>query len=330
METTSILCDLCGHGDFENIATRGRDGDPLATHICTKCGLVAHASIPSEQELQEYYSETYRLDYNGESRPSTRRVMRAWVNGERIRRQVGPLLPAGCRVIEIGAGIGCTVKVFERAGFQSEGIDPGGEFLNFSHSSLNANVRVGNLYDLPDCHSYDAVLLVHVIEHFRSPRKAIAKIAGLLKPGGMLYVECPNFQAPFARRDQLFHVAHIHNFVPASLSMLAESCGLKLYQRFGDDRDTNLQMLFQRSDDCRLQVDAQNYEGTLADLRRSDFLPYHFRWRYLTERIQKLCGYAREHLVSKRFVARLMAECQADATSDRAKQDSILGRRHAG
>ncbi len=330
MQAASVPCDLCGHGDFESIGEQSRDGDPLATRICTKCGLVSHANVPSEMELQEYYSETYRLDYNREARPSPRRVMRAWVNGERIQRQVGPLLPAGSRIIEIGAGIGCTVKVFEQAGFQSEGIDPGGEFLKFSRSNLNANVRVCDLYELPDCHSYDAVLLVHVIEHFRSPRTAFAKIAGLLKPGGMLYVECPNLQAPFARRDRLFHVAHIHNLVPASLSMLAESCGLKLHKRFGDEQDPNLQMLFQHSGDYRLQIDEENYKRTVADLHRSDFLPYHLRWRYLTERIQKLYCYAVEHLVSKRFVGRLIAECQVDATPEHTKQIPVPERRRTG
>jgi len=169
-----------------------------------------------------------------------------------------------------------------------------------------------------------------VIEHFRSPRAAIAKIAGLLKPGGMLYVECPNLQAPFARRDRLFHVAHIHNFVPTSLSMLAESCGLKLHKRFGDEQDSNLQMLFQRSNDRPLQIDEKNCERTIAGLRRSDFLPYHLRWRYLAERIQKLYSYAMEHLVSKRFVGRLIAECQAAATPERAEQASITERRRAG
>jgi 2-polyprenyl-3-methyl-5-hydroxy-6-metoxy-1,4-benzoquinol methylase len=307
--------------EFEIIGQRDRNGLPLETKLCRRCGLVAHRQLPTETELQQYYSTTYRLDYNGESTPSTRRVMRAWKNGERILRQVGPLLPKGGRVLEVGAGIGCTVKVFERAGFRAEGIDPGGEFLNYSRQRLNAQVQVGDLYDQPETHPFDAVLLVHVIEHLASPRKAMNKIAKLLKPGGLLYVECPNLEAPFARRDRLFHVAHIHNFIPATLEMLANSCGFAVEQRFGDQQDPNLQRLLRFTGDSQDVDGSRNYEHVLDALRRANWSPYHLRWRYLSARLQKLFGYANEHLRSRRFVAQRIAEC----ASSRLGQSAPIG-----
>lgn len=309
MKTDTAACDLCGRGSFQIIGREDRHGQPLATRICRHCGLVAHLNIPDEDELRLYYSETYRKNYHGESQPSSRRVMRAWTNGQRILRKVAPLIPTAGRVLEVGAGIGCTVKSFERAGFQAEGIDPGGEFARFAQKSLCADVKVCSLSDLPDGQSYDAVLLVHVIEHLASPRSAVRKLSRVLKPGGLLYIECPNLQAPFARRGRLFHVAHIHNFVPTTLRVLAESCGFRLQQRFSDDRDPNLQMLFQYTGEPRLIVPVNNYERTLADLRLSDWVPYHLRLRYLTERIQKLTGYAVEYIRAKSFVDRLISEC---------------------
>lgn len=316
-------CDLCQHVEFEIIGHRDRDGQPLETKLCKRCGLVAHRDLPTEVELQQYYATTYRLDYNGESTPSTRRVMRAWKNGERILRQIGPLLPKSGRVLEVGAGIGCTVKVFERAGFRSEGIDPGGEFLNYARQRLNAQVQVGDLYDLPETHQFDAVLLVHVIEHLASPRKALNKIATLLKPGGLLYVECPNLEAPFARRDRLFHVAHIHNFIPASLEMLANSCGFAVDQRFGDQQDPNLQRLLRYTGDPKEVDGSQNYERVLDSLRRANWGPYHLRWRYLSERLQKLFGYASEHLTSRQFVAQRIAECASSRLGQSAQLEPV-------
>jgi 2-polyprenyl-3-methyl-5-hydroxy-6-metoxy-1,4-benzoquinol methylase len=318
------LCDLCQFAEFEIIGHRDRDGQPLQTKLCKRCGLVAHRNLPTEEELQQYYATTYRLDYNGESTPSTRRVMRAWKNGERILRQIGPLLPKGGRVLEVGAGIGCTVKVFERAGFRAEGIDPGGEFLNYSRQRLNAQVEVGDLYDLPETHQFDAVLLVHVIEHLASPRKALNKIATLLKPGGLLYVECPNLEAPFARRDRLFHVAHIHNFIPASLEMLANSCGFEVDQRFGDQQDPNLQRLLRYTGECKQVDGSQNYGRVLEALRRANWGPYHLRWRYVSQRLQKLFGYVSEHLTSRRFVAQRIAECASSHLDQSAQLGSAL------
>ena len=317
MELTA--CDLCSGTDFEIVARKDRHGQALDTAICSCCGLVRHAYVPSEEELQQFYSTTYRADYNGESTPGPRRIMRAWNNGLRICSQVAPLLENDSRVLEIGAGIGCTVKVFERAGFAAEGIDPGGEFLKFSRDQLNANVQITNLYNLPQKQNYDAVLLVHVIEHLRSPREAFDYIAGLIKPGGMFYVECPNLQAPFARRSKLFHSAHIHNYVPSTLQMLGESCGFRLRKRFGDNQDPNLQMLFQHLGDKQLKVDTGNYQRTVQDLNQSNFLPYHARWRYLTDRVSKLASYASEHLQAKNFVKGLVAACSTDNAAPASK-----------
>ena len=88
--------------------------------VCTTCGLIAHANIPSEEELQAFYATDYRQDYHGEITPSNRRVMRAWKNGQRIERRLSAWTKPGHRVFEIGAGIGCTVKAFQRTGCLAE------------------------------------------------------------------------------------------------------------------------------------------------------------------------------------------------------------------
>ena len=112
-------CDLCSGSKFEIIANKDRHGESLETAMCASCGLVRHAHVPSEEELHEFYSTTYREDYNGERSPGPRRIMRAWNNGERICKQITPFLKGESRVLEVGAGIGCTVKVFDRAGFDA-------------------------------------------------------------------------------------------------------------------------------------------------------------------------------------------------------------------
>lgn len=303
-------CDLCNGTEFQQIGDRDRDGKPLATVMCSRCGLVRHAVVPTREELFEFYSDGYREAYNGERTPGARRVMRAWKNGQRICRQVSPLLEAESRLLEVGAGIGCTVKVFEEAGFQAEGIDPGGEFLNYSKNNLGTTVESKSLEDLPCEQQFDTVLLIHVIEHLPSPRASVERIARLIKPGGMFYVECPNLQAPFARRSRLFHTAHIHNFVPSTLQCLVESCGFRLRKMFGDDQDTNLQMLFQHTGEGQLRVDERNAARTLEDLNRANALTYHLRARYVSDRIKKVGSYANEHLNAKRFVAQLIEEYQ--------------------
>lgn len=309
-------CDFCERDAFELIATRDREGEPLDTVICTHCGLVAHQSIPTEEQLDAFYRVDYRQDYHGEIKPSARRVMRAWKNGERIYRQVAPHLGANTgRLMEIGAGIGCTVKVFEQHGWDACGVDPNIGFQTYSHDRLKARVSAGNLYDLSDDTAYDVVLLVHVIEHFRSPRLALERIHQLLKPDGMLYVECPNLAAPFAPRAKMFHFAHIHNFTPWTLEWLANHCGFQTIARFGDgDRDPNLQFLFQRKEDTAstpAPIDySSGYQRTMDAVNKHNMLTYHFRPSYLAKRIAKIMGYLNEHVHAKGHVSRIESSCR--------------------
>jgi SAM-dependent methyltransferase len=313
--STSKRCDLCDGRAFELVATLDRRGKPLNTVVCTKCGLVAHARIPSDAELDNYYATTYRQDYHGEYAPSDRRVLRAWKNGQRLQRQLSPYLDPSARVFEIGAGIGGNVKAFELAGYDASGIEPGVGFQQYSRDKLLAKVDCAPLFDLPREPKHDLVLLIHVIEHFNSPRKALEYIHSLLKPGGRLYVECPNLGAPFARRSRMFHFAHIHNFTPATLAMMAMRCGFHVERQFSTQGDPNLQMLLTRADVGRLVIDSTSVEQTKFALRRYNNLTYHARWAYVWPRICKVARYLGEHLTAKRQVTSLLAECKKQAAA---------------
>ena len=170
---TGRICELCGDRRYEIVGSRDRHGQPLDTAICMGCGLVAHLHIPSDAELKAYYTTQYRRQYHGEAAPSPRRVMRAWKNGQRILRQLDPFLRRDCSVLEVGAGIGCTVKAFELGGHHASGIDLGLQFLQYGRNLLHAKLEKSSLFDLPPEPRFDLVCLVHVIEHFNSPTSAL-------------------------------------------------------------------------------------------------------------------------------------------------------------
>jgi SAM-dependent methyltransferase len=302
-------CDLCDGSQFQTVATRDRRGAPLETVVCTTCGLVSHRRIPSDDELADYYAHRYRHDYHGEHVPSDRRVLRAWNNGQRLFHQLWPhVQPTDC-ILEVGAGIGANVKAFELAGYDACGVDPGIGFARFAQQRLRANVRCAGLWDLPPTPRYDLVLLVHVIEHFSSPRRSLEGVHRLLRPGGRLYVECPNLAAPFARRAKLFHFAHIHNFTPITLAMMAQRCGFQVERQFGHRDDPNLQFLLTRVDVARLVIEPRSFAETLAALGRYNNLTYHLRWNYLWPRVRKLAAYAAEYVTATRRIRRIAELC---------------------
>ncbi len=306
--SSQSACPLCSSGQRDLLSQRDRHGEPLDTAICTQCGLVTHASIPTADELTEYYASQYRMDYHHESAPSPRRVMRAWRQGTRLLNLLSGELKPGATVLEIGAGIGCTVKAFEIAGYRARGIEPGADFQAYSHDKLHAPVERATLEELPTEPTADLILLVHVIEHLRDPLWALKTIASMLNEDGLLYVECPNLGAPFARPRRLFHRAHIFNFTGSTLEAFARKAGLEIVQRFGSDDDPNLAYLFRRGEPTE-SIDRANYENTLAALGRYNIVTYHLRLRYLSVRVNKLSWRLLEHTLARLVVARLLRRC---------------------
>lgn len=306
-------CDLCDATRFEVVSRLDRGKQPLETVVCCNCGLVSHGQIPSDEQLSKYYANEYRHDYHGELTPSDHRVARAWRDGQRLLRQLGPEIQSGSSVFEVGAGIGCNVKSFELAGFDATGIEPGGGFQKYSRDRLKARIENTSLFDLPSVPSYDVVLLIHVIEHFNSPRKALEKIHRILTPGGKLHVECPNLAAPFARPTRMFHTAHIHNFTPTTLAMMAQRCGFHVEHQFSRGHDHNLQMLLTRVDTPRLRVDPRSYSQTLEALGRYSNLSYHLRGSYLRRRVKQLASYAGEYFTAKSRAQQIIERCNKHA-----------------
>jgi SAM-dependent methyltransferase len=282
----------------------------LETVLCERCGLVSHARIPTDAELDAFYANDYRREYHGEVTPSDRRVMRAWKTGERIQNRLSRFLHTSDRVIEVGSGIGCTVKVFDLAGHDASGIEPNVGFCNYGVQKLHAVVRQGYLFDVPRAPAYDLVLLVHVIEHFRSARAALDHIYAMLRPGGRLYVECPNLAAPFATSKRLFHFAHIFNFTPQTLTALARRCGFEVEAEFREYGSPNLSMLLVKTKHKALEIDPTSAQESLSAIDRYNTGTYHLRLDYLVHRARQVLRYAREQVDAHRFTERCIAACQ--------------------
>lgn len=306
-------CDLCGRHEVETVSNRDRRGNPLASVVCRHCGLVSHEPIPTDDELDEYYRRDYRRDYHGELTPSPHRVIRAWRNGGRLLARLGRFVEPGSDVFEVGAGIGCTVKRFELAGMNASGIEPNAGFQSYSRDRLCARVHAGRLTDATERAAYDLVLLIHVIEHFNSPRKALEHIHGLLRPHGLLYVECPNLFAPHAAPGKQFHFAHVHNFTPWTLAMLAESCGFIVRRRLSGQKDRDLAFVLERSDRPRLRVERISYLRSVEAIDRFNTLTYHLRGSYLAHRVGQFLRHTSQHVAAKLRVRRIEAQCRQHA-----------------
>jgi len=144
------------------------------------------------------------------------------------RRLVTPEL--GRRVIEVGCGIGnftemlldrewagaidvepaCVARLRERfPGIYAEACAPG----SVAFAQL---VRFGP----------DSCVCVNVLEHIEDDRAALAAMASVLAPGGVIVVLVPAFAVLYGPIDR--NLQHARRYSRADLRTLAQTCGLEI------------------------------------------------------------------------------------------------------
>ena len=137
------------------------------------------------------------------------------------------------RVIDVGCGWGTTLAALEESGYQATGAD----------ISRRALVRL----DRPDrtlaeldltaawtppanFEPFDAALALDVIEHIDDDRAAVARLAGLVRPGGLVIVSVPALPDLFTEFDQI--QGHRRRYLPPTLQAAFDGTGLTLDRTF--------------------------------------------------------------------------------------------------
>lgn len=123
-------------------------------------------------------------------------------------------LPIGARIVDIGSGFGSFVLAARAAGYDALGIEIAPFEVEFARKRL-ARLRPRDVpedvYLLGDAtalemppESVDAVTFWNVLEHVDRFEPVLGAAHRMLKPGGSLYVICPNYLA--WRSEAHYHV----------------------------------------------------------------------------------------------------------------------------
>jgi 2-polyprenyl-3-methyl-5-hydroxy-6-metoxy-1,4-benzoquinol methylase len=150
---------------------------------------------------------------------------------ERDRLRFLSSLPAGARVLEVGAGDGRFVALLAAAGFRAHGIEP-------SPSACEAAARIGAKVANARAETAalepgaeDAVVIWHALEHTEDPHAVVGRAREWLVAGGRLIVAVPDLASLQARigGDRWFHQdvpRHRTHFTRDGLVRLLERNGL--------------------------------------------------------------------------------------------------------
>ncbi|MBY0552786.1 MAG: methyltransferase domain-containing protein [Candidatus Obscuribacterales bacterium] len=108
---------------------------------------------------------------------------------------ISSVLPPGGRVLDVAAAQGNFSLLLAEAGYDVTWNDLRAELvdyvkLKYSHGKIQ--FLPGNVFELSIQKPYDLVLITEIIEHVAHPDEFLAKVATLLKPGGLIVMTTPN------------------------------------------------------------------------------------------------------------------------------------------
>ncbi|MGA2892829.1 MAG: class I SAM-dependent methyltransferase [Xanthobacteraceae bacterium] len=236
--TVGFSCQICSADGLEILeAYRGlprvtSDSKPWPAggelSVCQACGAIQ--KLPTDKWQREAAAiyrnyEMYHLSRGaeqlvfadaGSARPRSERLVEFVLDKSS--------LPATGTLIDIGCGNGEALGNFSRALPQWRLC--GAELTDKVLPELRRLPNFENLYTTAPsqiAERFTLVSLIHSLEHMPVPLEALTDAAGLIEPGGMLFVEVPDVEtSPF----DLLVADHLMHFSRASLGAMAARAGI--------------------------------------------------------------------------------------------------------
>ena len=236
-----MSCILCEQKIFKIISRiDSKNNSLLNVVLCRTCGMIQQNPIPSEDEVNEYYSNTYRQDYKKTYIPKIKHVFRAGNLGlDRISFLKNRGVDNG-RLLDVGAGGGEFTYLSNKLGFISQGIEPNVGYSSYAREEYGIKVETGQLSDVDG--KFNVITMFHALEHIPNPIKVFELLFNLLEKNGYLLIEVPNIETNDASPHNIFFKAHIHYFSESTLISAAS----KYFDKIDIVSDSNLRVLFKR------------------------------------------------------------------------------------
>lgn len=195
---------------------------------CKNCGLIYLSPRPKAQLIIDGYTRSEDRRYLSQEK-TRQRTYRNCIKIIKNLRESG-------RLLDVGAACGIFVKVARDAGYDACGIEPSVWMCKVAKDYYNVSVLPAVLEEAKFAdNSFDIITMWDVLEHILDPMRTLKEVKRILRPGGLLLINCPCIDDPLAKifgRHWWFLVSiHLFYFNSKTLSLYLDSLGFEKIMR---------------------------------------------------------------------------------------------------
>ena len=228
-------CNNCGAREREVVFAPGVAQKHQIVR-CVNCGLM-YAYPRATANVANYVAAGQTGEPMSLQTPEVIRSFDKLPDYEPIGLELRKRLPRGKTLLEVGCHAGVLLDRFRSQGWSVSGVEPDAKAADFARSHYGLDVKASTLEDAGyDPAMFDAVVMLHVIEHLDDPAGTVAAIARVLRPHGFLVVETPVYDTLMyrllGRRERSLSCdGHIVFYTGGTLAALLERCGFEIVEQ---------------------------------------------------------------------------------------------------
>jgi SAM-dependent methyltransferase len=199
----NVRCNLCNLDDTRVLFSKkdkfGISEEEFKVVECRSCGLLYVNPRPGQDEIGEFYPDTYSWKEILEADSFLTKCVRGMEKSYRyhlLKGEVSKVMRSTGRnsgkALDVGCGTGDRLVAFQSQGFETFGVETS-DSADYAERFMKLDVRKGDLLSarFPD-QFFDLVTLYHVLEHTHNPLRVCREIHRVLKESGFLVIQVPN------------------------------------------------------------------------------------------------------------------------------------------
>tara|TARA_Y100001936_G_C16075399_1_gene673675 strand:- start:406 stop:1338 length:933 start_codon:yes stop_codon:yes gene_type:complete len=272
-EVEKVLCNNCESNDLKQLWIK----DNFSYCQCNKCKLNFISPRLTLSEINKIYEVGYDSKNLHKPPPHDFSLYSLFFKTIEKYRLNNQLLDVGCFRGDILFGA-------KQKSWDVHGIEISEKAAEYGKINYDIDINIGSLFDAKyDSNFFDVISMFDVIEHLSDPSSYLYEINRILRPGGVLYVDTPNFNSInryiFKEQWSVFFPWHLYYFTPNSLINICHKNSLivkkVITEDWGPISTNNV-------------YHSLNSGNKISKTPSSNFMKYIFKFRSIIKPIYKL------------------------------------------